>query len=224
MTKTIEDLFIYTSVFSPLLPLVLFIIFWAKVKTLKPLQIIVIYLGIEFLTNIISWKLQSEQPKLVILYSFYTIAEYLLFAIFFYTIINNSKIRKTIIVASSVFCIFAIIYFLLVKYKFLDSVPIGVETILILTYAFYYLFEQMEPSSQTLIYQRYHFWLAAGIMIYLAGSFFIYIFANQVDDKTLNEYWVFQNGFTIVKNLLFGISILVYLNVSKRPNKKFLHI
>jgi hypothetical protein len=68
----------------------------------------------------------------------------------------------------------------------------------------------MDEQSEILIYHRYPFWIVAGIMIYLAGSFFIYIYATQVDIQTRHEYWVFQNAFTIIKNIFFIISLLVY--------------
>jgi len=219
MTKTIENLFIYTAVYTALIPIGLYIFFWKRLNKVYPLLIIIIYSLIEFLTNLVSDELRSQRSQLVILYSFFTIVEYALFACFFYLLISNIKIRKIIIVASIAFMIFSCCYFLFVKYRFLDSVPIGVETILVLTYAFYYLFEQLEPTTNSLIYQRYHFWLVAGIMIYLAGSFFIYIFANQVDNKTRHDYWVFQNAFTILKNMCFGISIITYTRNKKLPFK-----
>jgi hypothetical protein len=68
----------------------------------------------------------------------------------------------------------------------------------------------MVAPSQILIYNRYHFWIVCAFMIYLSGSFFIYIFANQVDQNTLNIYWMFTNVFTILKNVFFSISILVF--------------
>ncbi len=101
--------------------------------------------------------------------------------------------------------------------KNIDSVPIGIETILILIYSFYYFYEQINDTSNLFIYITYQFWIVIGIMIYLAGSFFIYIFANHVDRQTLNQYWFLTNVFYVIKNILFVVAILIHVKQSKNP-------
>ncbi|MCW3074448.1 MAG: hypothetical protein JWP69_1517 [Flaviaesturariibacter sp.] len=218
MTKTIENLFIYTAVYSALLPFLLFFLFYIKTKQQGLLQIVILYSFIEFITNFTSFYLSVSVIR--ILYSAFTVIEYLLFAYCFYTLIKSPFIRKGIIYASLLYFIFAIFYFLLTKYKTLDSVPIGVETVLILIYAFYNLYEEMDSPSQILIYNKYQFWIVGGIIMYLAGCFFIYIFANQVDAATFRQYWMFTNIFTTLKNVLFSISILVFLKQRNQTSLK----
>jgi heme/copper-type cytochrome/quinol oxidase subunit 2 len=54
-------------------------------------------------------------------------------------------------------------------------------------------------------------------MIYLSGSFFIYLFANQIPLKDLPQYWMFTDIFYILKNVLFLIAILVF--ALQKPKK-----
>ena len=63
--------------------------------------------------------------------------------------------------------------------------------------------------SDLFIYSRYSFWIVLGLMLYLAGSFFIYIYASQIPSAEVAKYWIFTNIFSIIKNLLFSIAILV---------------
>lgn len=123
------------------------------------------------------------------------------------------------IAASIAFTVFLVFYYFNAKYRSVDSVPIGIQTILILIYAFYYFFEQMNNTSNLFIYSRYPFWIITGIMIYLAGSFFIYIFANQIDKKFLLNYWFLTNIFYSLKNLLFALGILFNVNQKKKSLK-----
>jgi hypothetical protein len=218
MTKTIENLFIYSAIYSSLLPILFFLFYFNKATESKVLITAIIYSVIEFVTNITSDNVPMR--TIILLYSIFTIVEYLLFAILLYLLIQNSVVRKILIWVSILFFLFSIIYYLNVHYKLLDSVPIGVETILVLTFAFYFLYQEMDIQSAVLIYQRFSFWIIAGIMIYLAGSFFIYIFANQVTSEIRHDYWVFQNAFTIVKNICFLISILIFIKNKKVVSPK----
>jgi hypothetical protein len=57
-------------------------------------------------------------------------------------------------------------------------------------------------------------------MIYLAGSFFVFIFAsgmNPSDSNLLSQFWMFTNGFYFLMIILFSISLFVYKN-SKGDN------
>jgi len=158
-------------------------------------------------------------------YSTFTIAEYLLFAVCFYSLIHNRKFKSGILFFSVCFTLFAILYSIFVKYRVLDSIPIGIETILILIYTFYFLYEQMGSVSQTLIYNKFSFWIVVGILIYLAGSFFIYIFAAQVDQETRGHYWIFSNIFTIIKYIFFSLAMFIkHKELALKKTKRTLFI
>jgi hypothetical protein len=216
MAETIENLFIFIATYAPLLPILVYFIFFSKVREQALLLILLIYSFSEFLTNLSANYTAARVT--VLLYALFTVVEYFLFAMILFYSIKRSTVKRTIIILSIIFVVFAIIYYFLVPIKILDSVPIGIEAVLILMYSFYYLYEEMQEDSQILIYNRYQFWIVGAILIYLAGSFFIYVFANQVDSKTRHIYWTFQNGFAIIKNILFVISILIFIKSNKNSS------
>jgi hypothetical protein len=73
-------------------------------------------------------------------------------------------------------------------------------------------------TSGIFIYNKPPFWIIVGIMLYLAGSFFIYIFANQVETQILVQYWFLTYLFYILKSILVFIGILFHVNQSKNPH------
>lgn len=77
----------------------------------------------------------------------------------------------------------------------------------------------MKDTETLFVYSRYPFWIVLGMMLYLAGSFFIYIYASQLPPKELGKYWVFTNIFSILKNIFFTIAIILNAN-EKIGNKK----
>lgn len=164
----------------------------------------------------------SHKASKVFLYSSFTFFEYLLFAACLFNIIKNRGFRKFIIVASVLFSSFLIFYNLTVKLVAIDSIPIGIETILILIFSFYYFYEQMQDTTNLFIYNKPSFWVILGMVLYLAGSFFIYIYSSQLKVQSeVDKYWIFTNIFSILKNIFFTIAIIVNANqsVKKTPKK-----
>lgn len=217
MTKTIEDLFFYL-VFVADLFIIGHIVFFVK----KPFQYKVLWLIIFYsLFNSIANIIPSYIPPKALYWSLviFTCVEYLVFALIFSNIIVNKRFKQLIIFAS-IFFLIIVIWNFHPENKVFDSLPIGIETILIIIYAFYYLFEQMNNLTDSFIYNRYHFWIAIGILLYLGGSFFIYIFADKVDSHILDDYWFLTYVFYIIKNVFFAIGIANLIRQSRKTNPK----
>src|SRR5690606_14449172 len=91
------------------------------------------------------------------------------------------------------------------------------ETIIILTFSFYFLYERMNEPTTNLIYNDYRFWIVLGMIIYLAGSFFIYIFSDQVNRELFYKYLSLTYVFYAIKNILFTLGIWIY--AQKEPEQ-----
>jgi len=50
------------------------------------------------------------------------------------------------------------------------------------------------------------FWIILGFLVYLAGSFFIYTFADQIGKSGLHGYWFVTFIFNAIKNIFFSIA------------------
>jgi hypothetical protein len=60
-------------------------------------------------------------------------------------------------------------------------------------------------------------------MIYLSGSFFIYILATHITDKQLHDFWYLTYIAETIKNILFAVAVFVYArqkSKEKIPNQK----
>jgi hypothetical protein len=219
MTKTIENLFYYSALGSDLLIIFFILLFLINHKAKTSLFLIGAYCFISLLLNFLGSYVSHE--FLFYAYASFTYIEYSIFSAIFLIHIQNAKFKKIILFISIIFFFFLLLYYSNQNnFLNIDSVPIGVETILILVYAFYYLYEQMNDLENSFIYNKYHFWIVIGIMLYLAGSFFIYVFANQVDNETLRNFWYLTNVFYVLKNILFGIALIILFKQSKVSSPK----
>ena len=222
-TKTIENLFNYLALYSSLLPLAFFVLYFKKSKGEKGLWVIVLYgLLVDFLISYLVGVL-PHTPLKAKLFASFTVFEYGFFSYFLYLHIKKPIVRKAMIIVSSAFIVFLLFYYSFFKIKGIDSIPIGIETILILLFSFYFLFEQMNDTTNLFIYSKFTFWVILGMLLYLGGSFFIYIFASQLNREEIVKYWIFTNIFSIIKNIFFVIAIAVQANQSQTKNTGYLY-
>jgi hypothetical protein len=218
MAKTIENLFRFLHLSTDILIIVLFFTFFKRTFKEKPLLLIALYESIDLLLNL-SYKSFSLEWYPYI-WSTFTFIEYSIFASILWTNMRNNVFKKVIIVASIVFIVFATTFNIETNFNKIDSIPIGVETILILIFSFYYLYEQMNDSNNLFIYNKYIFWIVIGFMIYLAGSFFFFLYASIMEDRLLKQYWFLTNCSYVIMNILFVFAIFINNKSQKKsyPN------
>jgi hypothetical protein len=218
MAQTIENLFFYLANFSDVLIIIIFFIFLKKFKREKSLWFILLVSIFSLLINY-SIELELFSAHLGLFYCLFTFFEYCFFTCFLYLNISNRKFKNLMLISSGLFITFLIFYYYSqVIFTNVDSVPIGIETILILIFSFYYLYEQMNDAANQFVYNKYPFWIISGFMVYLAGGFFIYVFANQVDRTTLDEFWFLTPVLYFIKNILFTVGIFIFIKQPKNPS------
>ncbi len=219
--KTIENLFNYLAFYSAFIPVFFFFFFFKKSRPIRALWVIITYCTYNFLTDFI-YRYIPSRPSELFIYSLFTFVEYYLFTYALYIVIKNQRFKRVIIILGILFTIFLLIYDFTATQNSIDSIPIGMEAILVLIFSFYYLFERMNDTSTLFIYNHYSFWIILGMLLYLAGSFFIYIFSAQLLSEhrgsEVAHYWIFTNIFSILKNIFFAIAIIINAKQSERES------
>jgi hypothetical protein len=140
----------------------------------------------------------------------YTFLEYSVFSFIFWNYIKTHAFKAFMVIASFLFFAFQIFFVTTATFKRLDSIPVGIETILLFIYIFYFFYEFSKQIKDTFIYNHYTFWIAVGIMIYLGGSFFFYILINSLNQSEVDKFGIMTFVAEIIKNLLFAFSIFMY--------------
>ena len=208
--QIIEKLFSYILEYSYLLLPICYL--FSKSKR-HPLIISLVIYGIVFFLFLNSYY---EFPKSFrkLQQTIYTFLEYSFFTYIFWYNIRQLRFRKLMLIFSFLFLCFEVVYFISSETQRIDSVPVGIETILILIYAFIYFQQYFNENRTTYIYNDPNFWIVVGVLIYLGSSFFFNILANQVSQ----EYWYLTFIPEAIKNILFGLSMIRYKNKLKNNN------
>lgn len=202
--------------------MLIFLLFFAKTKNEKALWAIAIYSFVSVILLFVTTFIASKSRHY--LYNLFVLQEYIAFAVFIWYNITKKMFKLLLVVLSIAFALFLIIYTTISEVKLLDSVSIGIESIIILIFCFYSLYELTNEPKLTVFYSDFRFWILLGMIIYLAGSFFVYIFAEQLKPEEWVKYrfltWVFYS----IKAVLFTIGTYVYSRQKRLENSKQKHI
>ncbi|MDB5200276.1 MAG: hypothetical protein JWO92_2239 [Chitinophagaceae bacterium] len=83
----------------------------------------------------------------------------------------------------------------------------------------YYFFDQLKQPNTFLIYSSINFWIIISFLIYLSGTFFLYIYTDSMikDKGFIRQYIIINSSFIILKGILFSIAMLMKSN---KPNNQ----
>jgi hypothetical protein len=134
-------------------------------------------------------------------------------------VLESKKAKRLILVLSALFFIYAIVDFLTSKSNSFDSIPTGIECILIILYSLYYLYEKITKTDTLFIYNTSNFWIVVAIIIYFSGTFFLFIYSQSFinDQQFLKTYALILGIFTIVRNLMLAIAFIIKPSKSNAP-------
>ena len=147
----------------------------------------------------------------------YTTFEYLIFAFIFFNFITTKKIKNLIRILSLIYILFQVVYLFTQNNTVLDTVPIGIETILIFTFITYSFLDFSRNYPGQAAFSNYIFWISIGILIYLGGSFFFYIMIDQLDKTQRDTFGNLTYISEVLKNIFFIVGIYIY---SRNPGEK----
>jgi hypothetical protein len=199
-------------VYSFLLPVAIYLFFRKRIND-KRIFVLVIYSITIFAFLFFELPIKKRLQDAI-----YTITEFTFFASLIFQQLKSKKNKLVLVIFSILFIAIQILHFLTVKQVRLDSIPIAVETIFIFFFIFLY-FHELLKNSIPVLSRNYFLWIAIGILIYLGGSFFIYILANNVDYKELIQFWFITYIVELIKNALFIVAMILFAK-NKSDNKQ----
>ncbi|HRN55546.1 MAG TPA: hypothetical protein PLL71_03800 [Agriterribacter sp.] len=154
-----------------------------------------------------------------------TIFEYTLVFLLFFNIIISTIFKKGMIVVTVLIGVYLLYDLLSAANDSFDSIPLGIASLAFLIYCIFYLFERVSDPTSLFLYASPVFWVVVALIIYFAGTFFPFIYAqsHMKENQFVSEYSLIHDTLYIIKNLLFGVAMLMKDSAVKSPysmNKK----
>jgi hypothetical protein len=176
----------------------------------RGLWVVFVYCIISFITDLVAKRLAHHIPPFY-LYSFFSLVEYTLFALFLFLTYKQKTFKNILLVLSLIF--YAVILSNLFRNNTemgsFDSPSASLEAVLIIVYSILYLFEQVKDPSIFYIYYLKKFWIVLAFLIYFSSTLFLFLYATTFARPEAGTYWVINNIFDIIKNLLFVVSFTI---------------
>ena len=141
----------------------------------------------------------------------FTILEYSLLTLFVLSLTKTRIFRKLILGLSVSF--YAICFFDGLKSgsSSFDSIPSGYSAILLIIFSLFTFYELVKAIDQTFIYEKPKFWFTTAYIMYFAGTFFIFISAqnNFQNPEYFSVFQSLNDFFTIIRNILLSIGFVI---------------
>ncbi len=208
----------YFSIFFCTLPIILVLVKrnkhdWTQVIFFYFLYSIVSDL---FLDQISKKFLQTE----IVSFRLFTIVEFISFSIIFYKINISISKKRIILQSSSIFFLSIIIDLLTNSIENFDSLPTGVESILILFYCILTLYEQISTGKPL---YSFPVLFAFSLILFFAGTFFLFILSqnNYENEEFSNLYDYIVAISKILMTLLMSVGILASRKTETQNNRTF---
>ena len=189
--------------FTEILPIIFYLIFLKRNRG-EGLWVIFLYSLLSLLTELLFEILQRQ-----IIYSIFTIVEFTLFSLFFYISLKEKRFKYIPIIGALIFYIVAISNFTNKKF---DSLSVSLESILIIPYCILLLYEQIKDPSIIFVYYNKKFWVIIAFFLYFSATLFLYIYYSTLSAEQRSNYWLINNFFEILKNILFCIAFIMKKN------------
>ncbi len=118
-------------------------------------------------------------------------------------------------IAVALFVPFAIYRLITFTHIDIDSLLAGIEVFIVIVICILYFFEQVTGENQEILmnaeplFAKPDFWMMAGIIVYMSGTFFFLILSTSMTEQQQHSYWILQYSFNTLKNVFFCISIII---------------
>ena len=185
---------------TEILPIIFYLIFLKRNRG-EGLWVIFLYSLLSLLTELLFEILQRQ-----IIYSIFTIVEFTLFSLFFYISLKEKMFKYIPIIGALIFYIVAISNFTNKKF---DSLSVSLESILIIPYCILLLYEQIKDPSIIFVYYNKKFWVIIAFFLYFSATLFLYIYYSTLSAEQRSNYWLINNFFEILKNILLSIAFIM---------------
>ena len=138
----------------------------------------------------------------------YRLPEFILLLCIYYFAFEG-KARTAFIIIGLVYVCFFLAGLYLLQGK-ANAISTTVSSLVFIIFSILYFFKLLSHLPTTQIQGLPMFWVNTAVLVYFAGSFFVFLLRNYLIEVLHDNqivYWSFHNILNILKNLLFAIGL-----------------
>lgn len=163
------------------------------------------------ITEIIAYVMSLYDRNNILLYNFFTTAEFCFYLFFISILINNESVKKIIRIACVLYLIPALInIFFFQGPKVFHTVTYSFGCLLVIISCFYYFLELFRLPKSVKLSRNPAFWICSGLLFFYCCGFPLYAFVNF----WLRYKWMlhsFQSIISILNIFLYSLFTIAFL-------------
>ncbi|MCY7349074.1 MAG: hypothetical protein LH606_00165 [Cytophagaceae bacterium] len=204
-----EEFFRHVSTATILLPVGVSLLRWRAMVAGFPT--LLAYLWLTLLIE--SWgtfTLLQGTTNNGFVYNFYNVAEFVLLSLLYYRYFDHPELKRLVLVLNGLFVPYALYRFLRMSGGY-DGTVLGLENALLILLVLLFFYQLLQNLEITHLSRFPMFWISAGVLVFFAGSFFIYVFGSYLVSPekyaTLRDLWNIPRYLNIVFHLALATGI-----------------
>ncbi len=152
-----------------------------------------------------------------LVWNVYSIVEFLILMTFF-SLVFRSK-RSTILFSITTILYMGVVIFFSKKDDIqFNSLATAVSTSIFLVFCIVFFIRTLGRIESEGSVPVPIFLIVAGIMLYVASTFFLFLIASKLSEEQINKYWILNAFSNILTNVIFAIAFILNKFQNKVPN------
>lgn len=197
-----------------LLPFILCAIFLKKIFSITGGEAFFVYSLIygTFILLVLFFRYYLENKVISSIFKRLAIVfEFTLICYYYYLVLVNKKLKHLFIFSIIFFVLFAFYDYYTSVERQISFLPLAVECLFFIIIILYFFYEKIQYSLTTPIYLSMSFWISTGFLLYFSGNFFLFLYSRTAIKNELFkiQYNLVYNFFTIIKDILFCIAVIM---------------
>jgi len=207
----------------------IFCLYFLKKGVSKDLKVFFVYSSVLFLSIVVLIMLRyvfKSYTTYLFYNRFYLVAEFALISQFFVYNIAQPKLKKVINFLILPFVVFSIFDYITSQNQPFTYYTLAFECILFPFIILLFFYEKMKYDSKYPIYYAPAFWIAVAFLIFSTGNFFLFLFSKMLLQNKENKilYNDIYGTFTILKNILLCVAVIVAKNSTNNDNPSDINV
>lgn len=175
-----------------------------------------------FLANMASWLMVGTALRIFVnsTYPISLIITVALYSRIYYELLHK-KNRGWFVLVACVFAVFALVNILFIQKTAPNSYTYFFHSAIMITYCLLYFYVLMQDLPSLYVHQLPMFWFNAGLLVFHAGTFFLFSFHAYLINVLKNNmliYWSFHNMLSIIEHIIFLIGL--FFDLRGLPRKE----
>ncbi|HET6543265.1 MAG TPA: hypothetical protein VFG46_22415 [Chryseolinea sp.] len=173
-----------------------------------------------FLANMAAWLMVGTALRIFVnsTYPVSLIITIGLYSRIYYDLLHK-KNRGWFVLVACVFAVFALVNILFIQKTTPNSYTYLFHSAIMITYCLLYFYVLMQDLPSLYVHQLPMFWFNAGLLVFHAGTFFLFSFHAYLVNVLKNNmliYWSFHNMLSNIEHIIFLIGLYYDLRWLRR--------